>query len=99
MDFIIKLLSRALAGVVKAKGKLIYAKAEGQYVASYKKLAHINQRIENLESQIESAREQYAAAEERLLNFAQSRKAAQDVQLHYVAHAEEVLGFYPRVKE
>ena len=27
MDFIIKLLSRALAGVVKGKGKLIAAKA------------------------------------------------------------------------
>lgn len=95
MGFIIKLLSRALAGVVKTKGKLIAAKAEGQYIESYKKLALINQRIENLESQIESAREQYAVAEENLQKSAQNRKAARDVQAYYGAHAEEVLGFYP----
>lgn len=95
MDAMIKLLSRALAGVVKAKGKLIYAKAEGQCTASNRKLALIEQRIENLESQLQTAHEQRVAAEECYQNSLLNQKAARDVQAHYEAHAEEVLGFYP----
>lgn len=100
MDAIIKLLSRALAGVVKAKGKLIEAKAEGQCSASFNKLTLIDLRIERLERQIQTAREQRVAAEECYQKSLLNQKAARDVQAHYEAHAEEVLGFYPStVKE
>lgn len=100
MDVIIRLLSRALAGAVKAKGKLIEAKAEGQCSASFNKLTLIDLRIERLERQIQTAREQRVAMEGCLQKSILNQKAARDVQAHYEAHAEEVLGFYPTaVKE
>lgn len=100
MDAIIKLLSRVLARAVKAKGKLIEAKAEGQCTISSNKLALIEQRIVRLESQLQTAREQRVAAEECYKKSRLNQKAALDVQAHYEAHAEEVLGFYPStVKE
>lgn len=100
MDALIKLLSRVLAAAVKTKGKLIVAKAEGQCTKCSNKLTLIDLRIERLERQLETAREQRVDAEECLLKSFLNRKAARDVQAHYDAHADEVLGFYPStVKE
>lgn len=100
MDALIKLLSRALAGAVNTKGKLIAAKAKGKCSVSYNKLTLIDLRIERLERQLETAREQRVAAEECLQKTLLNQKAARDVQAYYEAHAEEVLGFYPStVKE
>lgn len=100
MDVLIKLLSRALACVVKAKGKLIEAKAGGQCSADSNKLALIHRRIASLEEQLRIARRQCAAAEDCYQKSRQSLRAAHDVKAHYEAHAEEVLGFYPStVKE
>ena len=95
MDALIKLLSRALAAAVKGKGKLIAAKAEGQCTMHYNKLTLIDLRIERLERQLKTAREQRVDAEECLQKSLLNQKAARDVQAHYEAHADEVLGFYP----
>lgn len=100
MDVLIKLLSRALAGVVRAKGKRIEAEAEGKCAANLKDLILIERRILSLEGQLESARVQRAAAEECYQKSLLSQEASWDVQAHYDAHAEEVLSFYPStVKE
>lgn len=95
MDILIKLLSRALAGVVKAKGKRIAAKADDQCTADHGKMVLVYRRIASLEGQLESARVQRAAAEECYQKSLLSQKASRDVQDHYDAHAEEVLSFYP----
>lgn len=96
MDFIIKLLSRALAGVVKGKGKLIAAQASSKCTSSYNKLNRIEQHIYRLECLLQTARDDHAATTTEYLKASTaSLQAAQDVQAHYDAHADEVLGFYP----
>lgn len=95
MDFIIKILSRALAGAVKGKGKLIAAKADNKCTASYSKLNRIEQHIYRLEHLLQTARDDLATAQECLNTSTDSLRGAHDVQAHYDAHADEVLGFYP----
>lgn len=95
MDALIKLLSRALAGAVKSKGKLIVAQASTKCTSSYNKLTLIELRIERLERQLQTARDDLATATECQNTSTVSLQAAQDVQAHYDAHADEVLGFYP----
>lgn len=99
MDALIKLLSRALAVAVKSKGKLIVAQADNECTSSYNKLTLIELRIEKLERQLQTAREDLATAKECLNTSTDSLRAAKDVQAHYEAHAEEVLGFYPSTTE
>lgn len=95
MDALIKLLSRALAGAVKSKGKLIVAQANTKCASRYNKLTLIELRIESLERQLQTAREDLTTAKECLNTSTDSLRAAKDVQAHYEAHADEVLGFYP----
>ena len=96
MDALIKLLSRALAAAVKGKGKLIVAQANTKRASSYNKLTLIELRIESLERQLQTARDDLATATGCLNTSTASLQAAQDVQAHYDAHADEVLGFYPQ---
>lgn len=95
MDALIKLLSRALAAAVKGKGKLIVAQSSTKCTSSYNKLTLIAQRIERLERQLQTAREDHATEAMACLNASASLGAARDVRAHYDAHADEVLGFYP----
>ena len=95
MDALIKLLSRALAGALKSKGKLIVAQARTKCSSSHDKLTLIELRIESLERQLQTAQEDLATAKECLNASTDSIRAAKDVQAHYEAHADEVLGFYP----
>ena len=95
MDALIKLLSRALAAAVKGKGKLIVTQASHKCTSSYNKLTVIELRIESLERQLQTAWEDLATATECLNTSTESLRVAKDVQAHYEAHADEVLGFYP----